>query len=889
MENTNYKSKRKLNIAVLAHVDAGKTTLSEALLYTSGTIRKIGRVDKKDAYLDTEPLEKERGITIFSKQAVMEYGGMEITLLDTPGHVDFGTETERVLQVLDAAVLVVSGTDGVQGHTKTLWMLLEKYNIPVYIFINKMDRPGTERTVVMEELKQKLAAECVDFTNEGEEAFFEELAFCDEELLSQFLENGSITGESISNAIFERKVFPCLSGSALKLSGVDKLLNLMAEYAKQAEYDSRFGAKVFKITRDEQGKRITHLKVTGGVLRARDILNPDIPDEKVNQIRIYSGEKYRTVGEAYAGTICAVTGLNFTKPGMGLGTEEQSMQPILSPVLVYQVILPEGCDAMVMLPKLRELEEEEPELHILWNEELQEIHAQIMGEVQLEVLTRLISDRYGVNVEFGSSSIVYRETIANVTEGVGHFEPLRHYAEVHLIMDPLPRGSGLQFEADCSTDILDRNWQRLILTHLKEREHPGVLTGSAITDMKITLVSGRAHQKHTEGGDFREASYRAVRQGLKRAESVLLEPYYNFVLEIPRDNAGCALTDMERLCATFELENAGDDIVTIRGYAPVATMQHYQTEVTAYTKGYGRLELSFRGYEVCHNTQEVIETTGYDSERDLRNPTGSVFCAHGSGFLVSWDEVENYMHMESVLENRRKSLDMLKAQNVSENDAGGAGIPDRAKSKLDDWISHEEIEQIFSETFNRNKKEKGTHWGNRYTKSRANYADAAVSYAQVSSYSQKEEGRKRNPDARQYLLVDGYNVIFAWQELKELAEVTIDGARGRLLDIMCNYQAIKKCELIVVFDAYRVAGHKTEFTDYHNIHVVYTKEAETADQYIEKFAHDNAKKHHVTVATSDGLEQIIIRGEGCLLISAREFEQEVKNAEEQLRINYLKE
>lgn len=872
MDNTESKSTKKLNIAVLAHVDAGKTTLSEALLYTAKTIRKIGRVDNGDAYLDTEPMERERGITIFSKQAVMSFDNADITLLDTPGHVDFGTEAERTLGVLDAAVLVISGPDGVQGHTRTLWKLLERYEIPVYIFINKMDRETAERSELMRRLKHEFGDACVDFTNESGEAFWEELAVCDERMLEMFLENGSIGGEDIGNAIFDRKVFPCMFGSALKLDGVEEFFRMLVKYARQPDYADNFGARVFKITRDEQGKRLTHMKITGGVLTARDAVCAEYPNEKVNQIRIYSGEKYRTVNEALAGTVCAVTGLDFTMPGMGLGFEErgeQPIQPMLSPVMTYQVILPKGCDASYAYPMLKQLEEEQPELHVSWNEKLQEIHMQIMGEIQLEVLTRQIFERFGIKAEFGSGSIVYKETIAEIVEGIGHFEPLRHYAEVHLLMEPLPRGSGLQIASDCSTDILDKNWQRLILTHLEEKEHCGVLTGSAITDMKITLVSGRAHQKHTEGGDFREAAYRAVRQGLKQARSILLEPYYDFVLEIPGGSVGAALTDMERLHASFELERTKEENAVIRGYAPAVLMQHYQAEVFAYTKGQGKLELSLRGYDVCHNADEVTERIGYDSERDVDNPTGSVFCAHGAGFLVEWDKVKDYMHLESVLDQLMKN----------KNDAAANQEVKRASTAEYDFISQEEIEQIFAETFNRNKKDKGGQWNNRYKKRPPAYMNtqAEPGAGRISS------GNERSADSKHYLLIDGYNVIFAWQELKELAEVTIDGARGRLLDIMCNYQGMTKCELIVVFDAYRVAGHETEFTDYHNIHVVYTKEAETADQYIEKFAHDNAKKHYVTVVTSDGLEQIIIRGEGCMLISAREFEQEVRDAEEKLR------
>lgn len=871
----------RLITGIVAHVDSGKTTLSEGLLYTAGTIRKMGRVDNKDAYLDTFALERERGITIFSKQAELQVHDLALTILDTPGHVDFSAEMERTLQVLDLAILVVSGADGVQGHTKTLWRLLKKYHIPVFLFINKMDQQGTDRQAIMKELKESLSEGCVDFSGPMETDFFEEIAVCEEDLLEQFLSTDKLEQDSIIHAIAKRDIFPCYFGSALKLDGVEQFLNGIEEYAKRPVYGDKFGARVYKISRDEQGKRVTHLKVTGGVLKVREVPNPSYPEEKINQIRIYSGEKYQAVNEVEAGTVCAVTGLIHTRPGQGMGIEEESVQPILMPVLTYQVILPEGCDALMFLPKLRQLEEEDPELHIVWNEELQEIQVQIMGEVQLEILTRLIQDRFQIAVTFGNGNIVYKETIANVVEGVGHFEPLRHYAEVHLLMEPLERGSGLQFACDCSTDILDRNWQRLIMTHLEETAHIGVLTGSEITDMKFTLVSGRAHQKHTEGGDFREATYRAVRQGLKQAESVLLEPYYDFVLELPQANVGRALADMERMNATFEMEHAGQEIVTITGYAPVSVMWEYQTEVVAYTKGYGRLALSHHGYDVCHNADEVIEEIGYDSERDLYHPTGSVFCAHGSGFLVSWDKVKDYMHLDSFLDQRNK-LNHGNALDQDVRHLNGYEIPDRAKSKIDDWIAQEEIDQIFSDTFGRNKRDKSIPRNSMYKKSHSSLRDSGnmTSSPVIRNY-------EKLPDAEHYLLVDGYNIIFAWSELNELAKVNIDGARGRLLDIMCNYQGMKKCNLIVVFDAYRVQGHKTEVMEYHNIHVVYTKEAETADQYIEKFAHDNGRKHYVTVATSDGLEQIIIRGQGCLLISAREFEKEVKQKEEELRTEFL--
>lgn len=880
MDNSNV-GKKRLCIGIVAHVDAGKTTLSEGLLYTAGSIRKMGRVDNRDAFLDTYALERERGITIFSKQAELELEHSQITLLDTPGHVDFSAEMERTLQVLDAAILVISGADGVQGHTKTLWHLLMKYNIPVFLFVNKMDQNGTEPEQLLAHLKKELSDSCVDFQKRqaDPDVFYEEVAMCEESMLNEYLENQTIPTDLIARAVCNRKVFPVYFGSALKLQGVDDLIAGIENYMLEKAYPEQFGAKVYKISRDDQGKRLTHLKITGGCLKVRDSLGRRMNDntvavqnvdatEKVNQIRIYHGEKFQTVNEVQAGQVCAVTGLTETRPGQGYGIEEASSAPLLAPVLTYQIILPDGCDPAVMLPKLRQLEEEDPELHIVWNEQLQEIQAQLMGEVQIEILKSLIKERFGIEVAFGNGAIVYKETIADTVEGVGHFEPLRHYAEVHLLMEPGEAGSGLIIGADCSEDMLDKNWQRLILTHLLEREHIGVLTGSPITDMKITLVGGRAHQKHTEGGDFREATYRAIRQGLKEARSVLLEPFYDYVLELPQANVGRAMADIERMHGTFELEHSGEELVTITGYAPVMTMRDYQKEVVAYTKGYGRLSLNLRGYEPCHNADEIIAAVGYDSERDLYNPTGSVFCAHGSGYLVSWDKVKKHMHVESYLKPEKVDDQM-------------PDIPERAKSKLDDWIAQEEIDQIFSDTFYKNRRDKSVPRNSMYKKRHTRLSSAGLdSSPVVRTYN-------REPDAEHFLLVDGYNIIFAWEELNELSKVNIDSARGRLLDILCNYQGIKQCNLIVVFDAYRVQGHETEVMEYHNIHVVYTKEAETADQYIEKFAHEHGRKHYVTVATSDGLEQIIIRGQGCMLVSAREFEKEVKQAEQALRENHL--
>ena len=849
----------KMVFGIMAHVDAGKTTLSEALLYHSGSIRKMGRVDNQDAFLDNYVLERERGITIFSKQAQIKLGEQEVTLLDTPGHVDFSAEMERTLQVLDYAILVVSGADGVQGHTRTLWQLLKRYQIPVFLFINKMDQAGTDKQLLLKELQENLSENCIDFSQVQSESFYDSLAMCSEEAMEQFLEQGTIEIEEMQKLIQTRQAFPCFFGSALKEQGIDKFIEGIKTYSKEPVYDSEFGARVFKIARDEQGNRLTYLKITGGTLKVKTILPGQ--QEKINQIRIYSGEKYSTVEEAEAGTVCAVTGLSQTHPGEGFGVESKKAAPILEPVLTYQIELPEEIDAAAFLPKLRLLEEEEPELHIVWDEQLKEIRVQVMGEVQIEILKYLIQERFGIEVSFGTGSIVYKETIQNVVEGVGHFEPLRHYAEVHLRLEPGEPGSGLQFATECSEDLLSRNWQRLILTHLEEKEHKGVLIGAPITDIKITLTAGRAHQKHTEGGDFRQATYRAVRQGLKQAQSVLLEPYYAFRLEVPEGSIGRAMTDLERMCGRFETPQIQDGQAVLIGKAPVALLQDYQKEVTAYTKGEGRILCNISGYGPCHKAEEVIAAKGYDSEADLANPTGSVFCAHGAGFVVSWDEVKNYMHLEDTLEQEKT----VQSQEV----------PIFTDYTEDMWIDTEEIDAILDRTYGANKKEKNAGKAG-YGKKRKPVEIAPVTRTYQSKKSEEE-----------YLLVDGYNVIHAWEELAELAEENLDGARGKLLDILCNYQGIRKCNLIVVFDAYRVKGHVAEVTDYHNIHVVFTAEAETADQYIEKFAHENGRKYRVTVATSDGLEQIIIRGQDCLLISARELKEEIKRVAEENKQQYI--
>ncbi|MDD6292512.1 MAG: TetM/TetW/TetO/TetS family tetracycline resistance ribosomal protection protein [Eubacteriales bacterium] len=842
----------KTVIGILAHVDAGKTTLSEALLYNAGITKALGRVDKGNAYLDTDELEKQRGITIFSKQAEFIWKDLEVTLVDTPGHVDFSAEMERTLQILDYAILVISAANGVQSHTRTLWELLKMYKVPTIVFVNKMDMPDTDKALLLSELKSKLDDGCIDFTDIQEVMSNEEVAMTNESLMEEFLSCGKIDIEDIKRGISDREIFPCHFGSALKNDKITDLLDGLNGYINEKKYPDKFGAKVYKINRDSQEKRLTYLKVTGGVLRVKDII--DDSEEKINQIRIYSGDKYRTVNEIYAGEVCAVTGLTKTYSGENLGIENENNDIILEPVLMYRVVLPNGIDAAMMLPKLKQLEEEDPTLSIKWNEDLKEIQVCLMGEVQIEILKKLVFDRFNVAIEFDQGNVVYKETISNTVEGVGHFEPLRHYAEVHLRLEPGEIGSGLTFATECSEEVLAKNWQRLILTHLQEREHKGVLTGSGITDMKITLVSGRAHLKHTEGGDFRQATYRAVRQGLKMAQSVLLEPYYDFRLEIPTEMLGRAMTDIERIYGKINPpENYGEYSV-VTGYAPVVTMRKYREDIAAYTKGQGKITCTLKGYLPCHNQEEIVEAYGYDSEADTFNPTGSVFCAHGAGFYVSYDKVYEYMHIG--LENQPDKEYVYNDNNIVSGEY------------KEEWIGIDEVDAIINQTYNANKKSESENKRNNWKKSR-----------NEQDYFDYKGSKSINSESREkYLLVDGYNVIFAWDDLKELAAVNIDGARGKLMDILCNYQAICKCELIVVFDAYRVKGHDTEVSDYHNIHVVFTKEAETADQYIEKFAHQNGRKYNVTVATSDGLEQIIIRGQGCNLISSRELKEEIDRA-----------
>ncbi len=867
MSNTSVNNPHKhICLGILAHVDAGKTTLSESMLYTAGSIRKLGRVDHQDAFLDTFDLERARGITIFSKQAEFVWKDMEITLLDTPGHVDFSAEMERALQVMDFAVLVISGADGVQGHTVTLWRLLKQYQIPVFLFINKMDQEGTDRELILKELKKRLSDGCVCFhelsnLENAEDSCLENLAVCEEGMLEEYLETGKLGLDSVVRAVRERKVFPCYFGSALRLEGVEELMEGLRTYMASPAYSHEFGAKVYKIARDEQGNRLTYLKVTGGTLHVKDVLPGT--EEKINQIRIYSSAKYEAVQSAAAGRVCAVTGPVSTYPGQGLGAEKELDMFILEPVLTYQIQLPEDCDVHQMLLNLKQLEEEEPQLHIVWEEQLGEIHAQLMGEVQTEVLKSMIWERFKVRVEFGEGNIVYKETIEEPVEGVGHFEPLRHYAEVHLLLEPGERGSGLQFTSACSEDVLDRNWQRLILTHLEEKEHKGVLTGAAVTDMKITLTAGRAHLKHTEGGDFRQATYRAVRQGLKKAKSILLEPYYEFRLEMPSDHIGRAMSDIQKMYGRFDHPGMDGGTAVLTGIVPVATMRGYQREFISYTGGQGRMFCSLRGYEPCHDQEAVISASCYDSEADMENPTGSVFCAHGAGFVVKWDQVEEYMHMESTLKTDAPEQDSF------------VYIPPASGSSSRIELTQSELDAIYRRTPDP-------------VKRRAQSASVTVKAPEKKPSDGKWEERQKNKKSREtFLLVDGYNIIFAWEDLSALAEVNIESARDKLMDILCNYQGYKQCTLILVFDAYKVEGNPGEVLKHHNIYVVYTKEAETADQYIEKTVRRIGRGYDVTVATSDALEQVIILGQGAQRMSADGLKEEIELMQNEIRSEYL--
>ena len=852
MEST----RKQIVLGILAHVDSGKTTLSEAMLYRAGVTRRLGRVDHKDAFLDTDALEKARGITIFSKQALLTAGDTDITLLDTPGHVDFSTETERTLQVLDYAVLVVSGTDGVQSHTETLWRLLRRYHVPTFVFVNKMDLPGMERQELLAQLNRRLGEGFVDFGAEQADRD-EALALCDETLMNRMLDAGQLQDADLIPAIARRHVFPCWFGTALKLEGVDALLDGLDRYTRPAPALEAFGAKVFKVSQDEQGARLTWLRVTGGELKVKAQLTGEADGEpwaeKANQLRLYSGAKY-TLAEAIGpGQVCAVTGLTKARPGEGLGAERDSDLPVLEPVLSYQVLLPEGADVHAALGKLHRLEEEEPQLHVVWNETLGEIHVQLMGEIQLEVLRSLLAERFGLEVEFGPGGILYKETITEPMEGVGHYEPLRHYAEVHLKLEPLPRGSGMQFAADCREEVLDKNWQRLVLTHLEEKQHLGVLTGSPLTDVKITLIAGRAHLKHTEGGDFRQATYRAVRQGLMLAKSQLLEPWYAFRLEVPAENIGRAMSDIQRMEGTFDPPESGEETAVLTGFAPVSTMRSYPMEVVSYTRGRGHLSLTLDGYRPCHNAQEVIAAIGYEPEHDLDNPADSVFCAHGAGFVVPWDQVRSHMHVDS-------------GWGKSTRPEQEAAVPQRRAMAYRATLEEDaELLKIFERTYGPIKR------------------DPLAAFRPVQKRERPDFAAEQWEIAPEYLLVDGYNIIFAWDELNALSKESLDAARHKLMDILCNYQGFQKCVLILVFDAYRVPGSPGSIEQYHNIHVVYTKEAETADMFIERVTHEIGRNRRVRVATSDGMEQIIILGHGALRVSARMFHEEVQNVEKQIR------
>lgn len=899
---------KKLVVGILAHVDSGKTTLSEAMLYTAGKIRKLGRVDHKDAYLDTDAQERERGITIFSKQAVFTYDGMEITLLDTPGHVDFSAEMERTLQVLDYAILVINGMDGVQSHTDTLWKLLKRYEIPTFIFVNKMDMEGTDKDAVFQNIRKKLDGDCVDFSSGDRD---EQIAMADERLLDTYLDSGMVEVEDIIEAILDRKIFPCFWGSALKLSGVQELLDAMNTYMVMPAYNAEFGGRIFKISRDAKGERLTYMKVTGGSLKCREQIEGT--EGKVNQIRIYSGARYETVEEASAGTVCAVTGLGETSAGQGVGCEQENVFAGLEPVLSYKVSYPGDKDAVVVLRDIRQLEEEEPELHVEFAQETGEIFVKVMGQVQLQVLTQIIKDRFGYLISFGMGRIIYKETLAEPVMGVGHFEPLRHYAEVHLLMEPLEPGSGMQFDTICSEDVLDKNWQRLILTHLEEKEYRGVLTGAPITDMKITVTAGRAHQKHTEGGDFRQATYRAVRQGLMMGECRLLEPVYAFRLEIPTEMTGRAMNDITRMHGRFAQPEIEGEMSILTGTAPVATMQEYQQDVTAYTRGQGKLSCTLQGYEPCHNEDEVLAASTYDPELDMENPASSVFCAHGAGYIVDWYDVYDMMHVKEdpgfALAGTEDVLRNITSEPTEADEDNRKRMARERQDAGTPVYDEKELEDIFVRTYGSNSREnaaynkagfnrhnKSVSEADWYVKKAAEHGKSKTAGAQTPSVGSKTADTgiarpgayRKQKGEKEYLLVDGYNVIFAWDDLKALAAVNIDSARDKLIDVMSNYQGYVGCELILVFDAYKVKQNPGSITKHGNIHVVYTKEAETADMYIEKTTHELGRKYKVTVASSDGLEQLIIMGQGALRMSSRGLREEVERVNQILRNDYLK-
>ena len=884
-ENKPMKYRKHICTALLAHVDAGKTTLSENILYQTGVIRSMGRVDHGNTFLDTDRIERERGITIYAKEAVFQLGDKTVCLIDTPGHADFSAEMERTLQILDYAILVVSGTDGVQAHTRTLWRLFNLYNIPVFIFVNKMDQPNSDKIKVMEEIERLSEGFAIDFSDLTSDETREAIAVADEDTLEYYMETGAIEDKAITMLISQRKIFPVFFGSALKGEGIGEFLAGFGRYAVEKVYGDRTKAKIFKIGHDEKGTRLTYVKLMGGELLVKSIVRFKTEDgktieDKIDQIRIYSGDKFITETGVSAGMVCALTGLAHTMAGQTILEAENKTyeieqsdvkRPVIEPVLMYRMVLPEGCDTLKALRQMRELEEEEPQLNVIWNKYLSEIYVRVMGRVQIEILKSVIYERYDLQVEFDSGNIVYKETIDNTVEGVGHFEPLRHYAEVHLLMEPLKRGTGLIFAAECSEDILDRSWQRLILIHLKEREHLGVLTGSTVTDMKITLMAGRAHQKHTEGGDFRQATYRAVRQGLMEAQSVLLEPYYSFQIELPSEMIGRAMTDIQRMYGTSQTTENNGEMAVLTGTCPVSTMSEYQTELISYTKGKGRIFLNVSGYDKCHNSQEVIENIGYDAEADEENPTGSMFCANGSGFYVPWNEVKSRMHIESIIKSKDKGFET------------GAPAAFKNNDDIKYYGGEDELKEIFERTF------KTSYHGIREPEKEKAYNP----YKKTNTYGNVNikkktadaEGKsKKTEDSREdYLLVDGYNIIFAWDELNELSKINLESARISLLEIMCNYQGFMGIQLIVVFDAYKVQGNKGSVEKYKNIYAVYTKEAETADQYIEKTVHNIGKKHRVTVATSDRLEQMIILGDGAVRLSAAGLKDEVERVVNDIR------
>ena len=838
--------KTPCNIGLLAHVDAGKTTLSEALLYVSGAKRTLGRVDHGSAHLDTHSLERARGITIFSKQARLFTKNRDITLVDTPGHVDFSAEAERTLQILDCAVLVISGTDGIQAHTVTLWRLLERYGVPTFLFINKMDLPGCDRQKLMAQLQQELSSGCVDFGGSADE-IAEAAALCDEALLETYLQTGTVTAGNLRGLVAGRKLFPCCFGAALKTEGVAQLLEVLDTYAPAAGGGEAFGGRVYKISRDPQGARLTWLRVTGGGLKVRDSLRyvnskGEPCEEKVLQIRLYSGDKFTAAESVAAGELCAVTGLSGTFAGQGLGSESAGAPPVLEPVMTYRVELPAGCDATAVLPKLRQLEEEDPQLHILW--EGGNIHVQIMGKVQLEIFRELVAQRFGLQIGLDTGRIFYKETIENTVEGVGHFEPLRHYAEVHLLLEPLPRGAGLRFGSVCSADVLEVSYQSLIMSHMSEKQHKGVLTGAPITDMKITLLVGKAHLKHTEGGDMRQATYRAIRQGLMQAKSVLLEPWYDFTLTLPTPTVGRAITDIRAMGGDFDAPESAGSLATLKGRVPAAELGDYADVLASYTQGQGRLQIALRGYEPCHNPEAVIAAAGYDPEADVENTPDSVFCAHGAGFNVKWNEVKNYMHLESGLKEEKQPE--LIVRNV----------------RLDD----KELEAIMEREFGPVKR---------------------PLYRAPANRPATEEVTIRTPK-RKAIIVDGYNIIFTWEDLAALAKDDLEAARRKLCDLLSNYAGFKKCYLVLVFDGWKVKGNPGEKLQYHNIQVVYTREGETGDAYIEGLVAKIGSNYAVRVATSDSLVQLSSFRTGVLRMSARELREELDAAKEEMKQHFEK-